>query len=863
MEMLLVLGLAALAGYTYRLASRLKRIEDALAERGEPAFQPELPAYASGRRPAVVVRSAPPPAAAAEAAPPPPAADLLGPEDAYRDFEEARVGRESVGGFFERWVGGRLMIRAGGIAVALAGIYFVRWSIQHGLISPPVQMGLAAAFGLALLALGELARSRPSWASDLRVAQALVGAGILILYAAAYGSLVVHQLIGPGTAFALMAMVTAVALVLSLRHGAPSAVMGLVGGFLTPLLVGEKSDTAVPLLSYLALLDVALFVIAGRRGWGWLAAAASLLSFLWGGYVLFWDPQDAVFGGIFIFAAGLAASLLPVGEGVELRRLRPAAFALVELAILAGRDDVGLAGWGLFGLLAASTFYLQWRRPEYHSLPGFALVLALLVLLVKATLSDTPELVAIAAAATALFATASLPRALRRGDPLSYATASGALLGPAAILHLLQPRLLDHAGWGAVFLALSVGALALAWTRRRSDYGMDAGLGISATAAATMLGIAAWDLVPPALLAAAWMAIALGASVAASRLRDGYLRALSVAVLILAAARAFAMVPSLGTTVLGSIAGVPALAADLPRSGLALQDLLLPAILLAAVWRILPTPRLSFRPLVPALAAGLAGAAAYVLFKQAFGLSSQADFVARGLAERTLLTQALFLFGWLVCSGRLPVRGLDADGRWLAGTLITALAAARLVWFEMLIHNPVLQAQNVGALPVLNLLVPAFLLSAWWLYRARRGADSDLRSMMWLVLSLISLALGVMLLVRQAFQGPFLNGPGLSAAESYGYSLAGLLLSVALLLTGIRLRDKALRLAGLIFLTATTAKVFLIDAAALEGVLRILSFLVLGIALIGIGKLYTKVLDAEAKPSTPESEKGPPGEAAP
>jgi uncharacterized membrane protein len=75
------------------------------------------------------------------------------------------------------------------------------------------------------------------------------------------------------------------------------------------------------------------------------------------------------------------------------------------------------------------------------------------------------------------------------------------------------------------------------------------------------------------------------------------------------------------------------------------------------------------------------------------------------------------------------------------------------------------------------------------------------------------------------------------------------MLSIALLLAGIRLPDKALRLAGLVLLTATTVKVFLVDAGALEGVLRILSFLVLGIALIGIGKLYTKVLDAEARPA--------------
>ena len=43
----------------------------------------------------------------------------------------------------------------------------------------------------------------------------------------------------------------------------------------------------------------------------------------------------------------------------------------------------------------------------------------------------------------------------------------------------------------------------------------------------------------------------------------------------------------------------------------------------------------------------------------------------------------------------------------------------------------------------------------------------------------------------------------------------------------------------------TAFKVFLIDAARLEGVWRILSFLGLGIALIGIGRLYGPLLRAE------------------
>jgi uncharacterized membrane protein len=108
------------------------------------------------------------------------------------------------------------------------------------------------------------------------------------------------------------------------------------------------------------------------------------------------------------------------------------------------------------------------------------------------------------------------------------------------------------------------------------------------------------------------------------------------------------------------------------------------------------------------------------------------------------------------------------------------------------------------------------------------------------------LIVGVALMVRQAFQGAILSGPERPISEFYAYSLAGLVVAIGLILAGMRLPDKALRLAGLALLTATLLKVFLIDASELEGLYRILSFLGLGIALIGIGRLYGPVLRAES-----------------
>lgn len=848
MELFLLLCFGALLAYTLNLASRVKQLEEEVRHWDGEA--PPLPDPLFDARPAPEAMEAPPRRPLPESLPERPRLPELDSPDEPAPEPEP-VEHETLGGFFERWVGGRLMIWVGGIALAVAGVLLVRYSIQIGLITPPVQMGMAGLFGLILIGLGELARSRADWSADRRVAQALVGAGILVLYAAAYGSLVVHQLISNGTAFALMVAVTAAALVLALRHGAPSAVMGLVGGFLTPVLVGERSETAIPLLTYLALLDIALFALAARRGWTWLAAAAALLSFAWSGYLLSWDRPDAIAAGVFILLVSLAASLVRAGPGWHLDFLRPAALGLVQLAVLVGRVDIGLPAWGLFGLLAAACFLIEPRKPEYRPLPAFALLLALLLIAVKA-LDQPYRIPEVAAAVTILFALGSLPAALRRERPLlPFVTACAALLGPALILRAERPEWLDRPAWGLLFLLLAAGPLFLAWIRRSApredELDADPPLAVAAGTAMLLLGLAAWDLLPATLVPAAWLAIALGAALAARRLGDEGVAALVLLAAGIAALGAAGRVPELWEASALSLIGMPALASDLPSAARALLALLLPPALLAAIWRAAPAPFPTWRS-APLALAGLFGAAAlYILFKQVFGLSSADDFVARGLAERTILNQALFAAGWLICSGRLPVPGFDERIRWRAGNALTALAAARLLWFDLLIHNPLIDAQNVGAWPVVNLIVPAYLGSAYWLYRARRGADAAPRSGVWLMLSLASLVLGVMLTVRQLFQGPLLNGPDLPSAESYGYSLAGLLLSIALLLAGIRLPDKALRLAGLVLLTATTIKVFLVDAGALEGVLRILSFLVLGVALIGIGKLYTKVLGAEGR----------------
>jgi uncharacterized membrane protein len=57
--------------------------------------------------------------------------------------------------------------------------------------------------------------------------------------------------------------------------------------------------------------------------------------------------------------------------------------------------------------------------------------------------------------------------------------------------------------------------------------------------------------------------------------------------------------------------------------------------------------------------------------------------------------------------------------------------------------------------------------------------------------------------------------------------------------SGLR-RDHAIRIASLAIMILTAAKVFLYDASQLEGLMRVLSFLGLGLSLLGISWFYTR-----------------------
>jgi len=290
---------------------------------------------------------------------------------------------------FENLFGKTLPIWAGGITLAIAGVLIVRYAIDAGffarVFTPGVQVIAGMLFGLGLIGGAEYAWRNEDKVRDLRVPQALSGAGIATLYAAILVAANVYGLIGPLAAFVGLAIVTAGALGLSLRFGPPSALLGLAGGLAAPALVGAMEPN-VPLLAvYLGLTIAGLTGVARMRRWPWLALAALVGGVGWSLWMVLatsaLDTLGSLSIGGFVLLLALALPMIAFdGPRAALLRAGSAIVGALQLALLVGYGGFAPLHWGLFVLIAAAGQWLAWREKDFAIVPSISLALSVLLL---------------------------------------------------------------------------------------------------------------------------------------------------------------------------------------------------------------------------------------------------------------------------------------------------------------------------------------------------------------------------------------------------------------------------------------------------------------------------------------------------
>lgn len=302
--------------------------------------------------------------------------------------EHPRAKRMSIN--FEELFGRKLPIWAGGITLAIAGIFIVKYAIDAGffgrVFTPPVQAACGALFGLGLIGGAEWAWRKRDKVDDPRVSQALSGAGISTLYAVFLVAAEVYQMISPLAAFFGLAAVTAAALWLSLRHGMPSALLGLAGGLAAPALT-VAMDAHVPLLAvYLTFTIGGLVGVSRIQRWPWLAAIAIVGGAGWSLWLILIGQAVSMLGalsvGTFLLLLAIAMPLFAFkGAAARLLRSIAAVVGAAQLALLVAIGGYQPLHWGLFALIAAAGQWLAWREREFAIVPTLGAALSVLLLL--------------------------------------------------------------------------------------------------------------------------------------------------------------------------------------------------------------------------------------------------------------------------------------------------------------------------------------------------------------------------------------------------------------------------------------------------------------------------------------------------
>jgi len=559
---------------------------------------------------------------------------------------------------------------------------------------------------------------------------------------------------------------------------------------------------------------------------------------------------SAVAGGIvLIFGGGaLARQWRSGGSIIEAAQVVAVAVGGYSLTLHhhLGATDTNYAWLGVvFAALPALGAALGWRSAERQDDWRFPLLaLASGFLLIWAAFFGFNEwLLPIAMAGISatllLVACLSQDRRVSNGALLYLAGALLLLLGTGVFNNeldrLAQVATVQHVGqtllrWG--LLAVVWGAFAWRYARTAT------GQAVAVVTAVLVYGFAA-QVVPAPWLAITAAAGLLGFALIASRRLTGEL---APAMLTLGGVTLLWTIAPLGGWLLHgveSLAAIPMLSSDLPDAGLVLRRLIVPAVLGGVALLILRDKvRGDVSRIVQAVIAVPALVGVHCLYKLVFALDGTERFIAYGLAERTLWEALLIGAGLSLW-------------RWTkqreAALLLIGLGLAHNLFYTLALHDPLWSRQAVGSWPLVNLLLPAFAIG----FAAPRIIGSMLPELEARIMRSAAAWHMIVMLVfayaslRQLFCGTVFALAPVGEVESIFWSVLAIAMAIGWLLWGIRHVARSWRIGSLALMLAAIAKVFLIDASGLEGLLRVASFLALGFSLIGIGWLYSRFLRSD------------------
>lgn len=806
----------------------------------------------------------------------PPVPGHVAPSEAPEPQAPIRSLEERLGAGWSVWIGG--------LALALGGLLLVRYSIEQGLIGPHVRIALGALLALALAGAGEfLRRSEQRFGltadAGAHIPGVLTGAATVVAFGTTYAAHALYGFLDAGPAFVLLAALGLVALLAAALHGPAQAGVGLIASFVAPLLVASSTPNPWPVVGYLAIVAAAAYALARLRSWPWVGVGAVAGAFAWG-IVLTMLPAPQLLATV---PAQMTHALIQLALG---------AYFLCFVPFGDTADDDAwpdpIAAVGMLALVVmtiAAIGSLQPRLPDYVPLLAIALAIlgaagimrasaavallhaglitlaAMLIwpgLRIAPKVPFTPEMgeymrlpesvsaflgfAAVASLAIALGA----GRRLLRGATLPLETAgiyaAAATLPPllALVLAYLRVTQFDHsvpfALAGAALATVLAGGAETFVRRGGADPAPATRLAIGALAAAAIaaLALALTAALDRGYLTVALALAALGAAYVATKRDIPTLRYAVTALGAVVLARVMIDPRIMGA----SVGAMPILNWLLFGYGVPAAAFALSATLLR---RCAGDDDASVR-----LSEGLAVLfAALLVTWQIRHFLYNGDPLHPGSGHVELGLQTTAAFGLSYALSRLDLARANPVFM-IASMALGIIAVAVAIVGLGVVQNPLLIEQPVAGATLLSSLVLGYLmpgLMAALTARSVRGVRPESYVTAIAVAAVLLLFGYVSIEVRHAFQGEIVHWTrATGGAEHWAYSLAWLGLGLVILAYGFWQGSKPARIASAGLVLLAVLKVFLFDLAGLTGLWRPLSFITLGIVLIGIGMAYQRLL---------------------
>ncbi len=173
-----------------------------------------------------------------------------------------------------------------GILILVVGIgFFLKYSVDHGLINEVGRVAISSITGLGLMVAGTKLLGRRYHV----LGQGLLGGGLATLYFSVYAAANFYHLIEVPLAFGLMTAVTLLAGAVAVRFNSILvAVLGIIGGYGTPVMLSTGAVNFPGLYGYVLVLGIGVLGICYWKNW----PLVNYLSFA-GTYALFFSAMSS------------------------------------------------------------------------------------------------------------------------------------------------------------------------------------------------------------------------------------------------------------------------------------------------------------------------------------------------------------------------------------------------------------------------------------------------------------------------------------------------------------------------------------------------------------------------------------------